>query len=129
MEQKQRKTSEPYSPEFRERAVRRLMEPRDEYQSEAAADGDRGQIWGVRPPSLRVWVRQGQRDGGERPGQTRAGTARIKELERENRELRQAKDILRKASAYFAVVRKAMRHCFSIACSGATARLATDGFH
>ena len=47
-------------------------------------------------------MRQVQRDGGERPGQTSAEKARIKELERENRELRQANDILRKASAYFA---------------------------
>ena len=94
---------------------------------------------GCSPDSLRVWVRQGQRDGGERPGQTSAEKARSApfcaigsstmagELERENRELRQgeplsaigprtmASEILRKASAYFAVVRKAMRHCFSAA--------------
>jgi transposase len=50
----------------------------------------------------RQWMRQAQRDGGERPGQTTAEKARIKELERENRELRQANEILRKASAYFA---------------------------
>jgi transposase-like protein len=57
---------------------------------------------GCSPDSLRVWIRQGQRDGGERPGQTSAEKARIKELEREVRELRQANEILRKASAYFA---------------------------
>lgn len=74
-------------------------------------------------------MRQVQRDGGERPGQTSAEKARIKELERENRELRQANEILRKASAYFAQVRKAMRHCFSIACSGSTARSANDCFY
>ena len=50
-----------------------------------------------------IWIRQGQRDVGERPGQTSAEKLRIKELERENRELRQANEILRKASAYFAV--------------------------
>ena len=58
---------------------------------------------GCSPDSLRVWVRQAQRDGGERPGQTTADRARIKELERENRELRQANEILKKASAYFAM--------------------------
>ena len=51
---------------------------------------------------FRVWARQVQRDGGERPGPTSEEKARIKELERENRELRQANEILRKASAYFA---------------------------
>ena len=103
MEQKQKKTSKPYSPEFRERAVRLLMEHRDDYQSEAAALTAIAGKLGCSPDSLRVWVRQGQRDGGERPGQTSAEKARIKELERENRELRQANEILKKAAAYFAV--------------------------
>jgi transposase-like protein len=57
---------------------------------------------GCSPDSHRVWVRQVQRDGGERPGQTSAEKARIKELEREMRELRQANEILKKASVYFA---------------------------
>ncbi len=103
MEHKQKKkTSKPYSPEFRERAVRLLMEHRDEYQSEAAALTAIAGKLGCSPDSLRVWVRQVQRDGGERPGPTSEEKARIKELERENRELRQANEILRKASAYFA---------------------------
>lgn len=75
--------------EFRERAVRLLLEHRDEYQSEAAALTAIAGKLGCSPDSLRVWVRQAQRDGGERPGQTTADKARIKELERENRELRQ----------------------------------------
>ena len=130
MEQAQKKkTSKPYSPEFRERAVRLLLEHRDEYQSEAAAlTAITGKL-GCSPDSLRVWVRQAQRDGGERPGLTSADKARIKELEREVRELRQANEILKKASAYFAMVRKAVRHCFSTACSGSTARFASDCFH
>ena len=78
------------------------MEHRDEYQSEAAALTAIAGKLGCSPDSLRVWMRQVQRDGGERPGQTSAEKARIKELERENRELRQANEILRKASAYFA---------------------------
>lgn len=97
-----KKTSKPYSPEFRERAVRLLLEHRDEYPSEAAALTAIAGKLGCSPDSLRVWVRQAQRDGGERPGQTTADRARIKELERENRELRQANEILKKASAYFA---------------------------
>ena len=79
------------------------MEHRDEYQSEAAALRAIAGKLGCSPDSLRVWVRQAQRDGGERPGQTTADRARIKELERENRELRQANEILKKASAYFAM--------------------------
>ena len=94
MEQIQKKkTSKPYSPEFRERAVRLVMEHRDEYQSEAAALTAIAGKLGCSPDSLRVWARQVQRDGGERPGQTSAEKARIKELERENRELRQVNEI------------------------------------
>ena len=98
-----KKTSKPFSPEFRERAVRLAMEHRDEYQSEAAALTAIAGKLGCSPDSLRVWIRQGQRDVGERPGQTSAEKLRIKELERENRELRQANEILKKASAYFAM--------------------------
>ena len=97
-----KKTSKPYSPEFRERAVRLVMEHLDDYQSEAAALTAIAGKLGCSPDSLRIWMRQIQRDGGERPGQTSAEKARIKELEREVRELRQANEILRKASAYFA---------------------------
>ncbi len=97
-----KKTAKPYSPELRERAVRLAIERRDEYQSEAAALTAIAGKLGCSPDSLRVWMRQVQRDGGVRPGPTRAEIARIKELERENRELRQANEILRKASAYFA---------------------------
>ena len=102
MEQTQKKkTSKPYSPEFRDRAVRLVMDHRDEYQSEAAAlTAITGKL-GYSPDSLRVWVRQVRRDGGERPGQTSAEKARIKELEREVRELRQVNEILKKASACF----------------------------
>nr|WP_323036258.1 IS3 family transposase [Pararhodobacter sp.] len=96
-----KKTSKPYSPEFRERAVRLAMEHRDDYQSEAAALTAIAGKLGCSPDSLRVWMRQVQRDGGERPGPTGVEIARIKELERENRELRQANEILRKASALF----------------------------
>ncbi|GAA0988390.1 transposase [Microbacterium maritypicum] len=102
MEQNRKKTSKPYSPEFRARAVRLVAEHRDEYRSDAAAHAAIASKLGCSPDSLREWVRQSQRDGGERPGPTSAEKARIKELERENRELRQANEILKKASAYFA---------------------------
>ena len=97
-----KKNSKQYSPELRERAVRLLLEHRDEYQSVAAALTAIAGKLGCSPDSLRVWVRQAQRDSGERPGQTTADRARVNELERKNRELRQANDILKKASAYFA---------------------------
>jgi len=74
--------------------VRLAMEHRDEYQSEAAALTAIAGKLGCSPDSLRVWIRQVQRDGGERPGQTTAEKVRIKELEREVRELRQANEIL-----------------------------------
>ena len=82
-----------------------VMEHRDEYQSEAVALTTMTGKLGCSPDSLRVWTRQRQRqrDIGERPGQTSVGKARIKELERENRELRQANEILKRASAYFAL--------------------------
>ena len=102
---------------------------RDEYQSEAAALTAIAGKLGCSPDSRRVWARQVRRDGGGRPGPTSAEKARIKELERANRELRQANEILSKASADFAQLRKTMRRCFSIACSGSTARFANDGFH
>ena len=69
MEQtRKKKTSKPYSSEFRERAVRLVMEHRDDYQSEAAALSAIAGKLGCSPDSLRTWVRQIQRDGGERPG-------------------------------------------------------------
>ena len=92
----------PYSPEFRERAGRLFLEHRPEYASEVAALRALAEKLGCSPDSLRVWARQAQRDVGERPGPTSAEKARIRELERENRELRQANEILKKASAYFA---------------------------
>jgi transposase len=97
-----KKTVKPYSPEFRDRAVDLVREHRDSDQSEWSAISAIASKLSCSPDSLREWMRQAQRDGGERPGQTIAEKARIKELERENRELRQANEILRKASAYFA---------------------------
>jgi transposase len=91
-----------YSPEVRERAVRMVMEHRGEHASEWGAISSIAAKIGCKAETLRLWVRRAERDGGLRPGSTSAELSRIKELERENRELRQANEILRKASAYFA---------------------------
>jgi transposase len=111
-----KKTSKPYSPEFRERAVRLLLEHRDEHQSEAAALTEITSKLGCSPDSLRVWMRQAQRDGGERPGQTTADRDRIKQLERDNRELRKANEILKKAT----VCTTGQRNIFDLRCSERT---------
>ncbi len=91
-----------YSPEVRERAVRMLLEHQEEYDSQWAAMGSIASKIGCTAETLRKWVRQTERDEGRRPGLTTDESKRLKELERENRELRRANEILRLASAYFA---------------------------
>ena len=91
-----------YSPEVRDRAVRMVLEHRGEHASEWAAMISIAAKIGCKAETLRLWVRQVQRDQGQRPGITTDERERIKALEREVRELRQANEILRKASAYFA---------------------------
>ena len=91
-----------YPQELHERAVRLVGEHRKEYRSEwAAINSIAGKI-GCTGETLRSWVRRSERDQGLRAGPTTHDGDRIKALERENRELRQANEILRKASAYFA---------------------------
>ncbi len=92
-----------FSPEVRQRAVRMVLESQDEYDSQWAAICSIAPKIGCTPETLRVWVRQHERDtGGGDGGLTTAERQRLKELERENRELRRSNDILRQASAYFA---------------------------
>lgn len=91
-----------YPVELRERGVRLFRENRSEYTSDNAAYRAIASKLGCSPDSLRVWCQQAERDAGERAGLTSAEKDRIKELEREVRELRQANEILKKASAYFA---------------------------
>ncbi|GEP05601.1 transposase [Methylobacterium oxalidis] len=92
----------PFSPEVRERAVRLVREHESEHGSQWAAIQSIAAKIGCSGETLRNWVRQAERDGGVRAGPTTDERERIKALERENRELRQANEILRKASAYFA---------------------------
>ncbi|WP_449232504.1 IS3 family transposase [Azospirillum doebereinerae] len=91
-----------YAPEVRERAVRMVFEHEGDYASQWAAIGSIASKIGCTAETLRGWVRQAERDQGKRPGPTTDEQERIKALEREVRELRQANEILRKASAYFA---------------------------
>ncbi|HEB1305685.1 TPA: IS3 family transposase, partial [Escherichia albertii] len=91
-----------FSPEVRQRAIRMVLESQGEYDSQWAAICSIAPKIGCTPETLRVWVRQHERDtGGGDGGLTSAERQRLKELERENRELRRSNDILRQASAYF----------------------------
>ena len=91
-----------YSPEVRERAVRLVREHGPEHASEWAAIASIASKLGCTAETLRNWVRQAQRDSGQRGGLTTDERQRFKELERENQELKRTNEILRKASAYFA---------------------------
>jgi transposase len=91
-----------YPAEVRERAVRLVLEHRRDYETEWAAICSIAQKCGMTAETLRKWVRQTEVDDGRRPGVTSAAAQKIKELERENRELRRANEILKAASAFFA---------------------------
>src|SRR5690554_285976 len=94
--------SNKFSPEVRERAVRLVQEHRGEYPSRWAAVQSIAPKIGCVPQTLLAWVKRCEVDAGERPGMSTAEAQRIKDLERENKELRRANDILRTASAFFA---------------------------
>jgi len=91
-----------FSPEFRERAVRLVQDHRQEHHSLWAAIRSIAEKMGCSAEALRNWVQRAEVDRGARPGVTTDDRQRLKELERENLELRRANEILRKASAYFA---------------------------
>jgi len=95
-------TTRKFSPEVRERAVRMVIEHQDEYESQWAAMASIAEKIGCTTESLRKWVRQAERDQGRKPGLSSDERERLKTLERENKELRRANEILRKASAFFA---------------------------
>ncbi|GAA4650005.1 transposase [Kistimonas scapharcae] len=91
-----------YSPEVRERAVRMVLTGEHEHQSRWAAITSIASKIGCTPETLRAWVNKMEVDNGIKPGTTSSDVARLKELEREVRELKRANEILRKAAAFFA---------------------------
>ena len=103
-------TSKRYSPEVQARAVRLVFEHEAEHESQWAAIGSIAAKLGCTPETLRKWVRQAERDQGRRAGVTSSERERLKQLERENLELRRANEILRKASAFFAQAELDRRH-------------------
>ena len=97
-----RRPRKPFSPEVRVRAVRLVQEPQGAHETQWAAIRSIADKIGCNAETLRLWVRQAERDTGQRGGLTTDERARLKELEREVRELKRANEILRKASAFFA---------------------------
>jgi transposase len=91
-----------FAPEVRERAVRMVLEHQGDHESQWAAMESIAAKMGCSAETLRKWVRRAECDQGRCTGMTTAERDRLKDLERENRELRRANEILRKASAYFA---------------------------
>ena len=90
-----------YPVEVRERAVRMVFEHGPEYDSQYAAIRSIAGKFGMSPETLRLWVRRAETDEGLRPGLTTDERTRMKELERENRELKRANEILKSAAAFF----------------------------
>jgi len=90
-----------YPQEMRERAVRMVFEHQDEYDSQWAAITSVATKLGMTPETLRKWVRRAEIDEGQRSGLTTSERERLKELEKENKELRRANEILKAAAAFF----------------------------
>jgi len=102
MSDRKRAPRPPYPAEFRERAVRMVFDHQGEYPTQWKAIESIAKKLQVNHETLRQWVRRAETDAGQRPGLTTDERARLKDLERENRELRRANEILKAASAFFA---------------------------
>tara|TARA_B100000614_G_C14242945_1_gene367417 strand:- start:181 stop:504 length:324 start_codon:yes stop_codon:yes gene_type:complete len=102
--------SKRYQAEMRERAVRLVMEQQGDYESQWAAIVSVSEKIGCTRETLRRWIRQAERDNGQRAGLTTDERKRLKELEKENRELKRSNEILRLASAFFAQAELDRKH-------------------
>jgi transposase len=102
MPEKSKAGRRPYPPEVRERAVRMVFEHQDNYPSQWKAIESISAKLSINHETLRIWVRRAETDAGQRPGLTTDERSRLKELEKENAELRRANEILKAASAFFA---------------------------
>ena len=91
----------PYPPEVRERAVRMVFDHQDEYPSQWKAIQSISAKLSINHETLRIWVRRAETDAGERPGLTTNERAKLRELEREVKELRRANEILKSAATFF----------------------------
>jgi transposase len=91
----------PYPPEVRDRAVRMVLDHQHEYSSQWKAIESIAKKLSVNHETLRQWVRRWETDAGQRPGLTSDERTRMRELERENRELRRANEILKAAAVFF----------------------------
>ena len=102
MSERKRNPRPPYPPEVRERAVRMVFDHQGEYSSQWKAIESIAAKLSINHETLRQWVRRAETDAGQRPGLTTDERIRIRELEKENAELRRANEILKAASAFFA---------------------------
>ena len=100
-EEKSRRRT-PYPAEMRERAIRMVLDHRDEYPSQWAAIGSVAEKLSINRETLRLWVRRAEVDAGSRPGLTTDEREKLRTLERENKELRRANEILKAAASFFA---------------------------
>ena len=99
-EEKSRRRT-PYPTEMRGRAIRMVLDRQDEYSSQWAAIRSVAEKLSINRGTLRLWVRRAETDEGRRPGLTTDERARMKDLERENKELRRANEILKSAATFF----------------------------